>query len=507
MSIKNNLVFNIDIDGIKKNEEEKLQKKIEEIKEPSLSYTEKRILCLNKEKTFTNTIDNPYIDIKKIRDERNNIIEEKMKEIKDPNLTDEQKRILVIKQEKTTSYIFVEKSNDKENNKSIVEESISNSTGRDSSLDVVEFNDYDSDAPIKKNKKKIDVETIRDEYENNIQEKMKKINDINLNDFEKRLLVIKEDKTTVLKTKKFYKFENIDIQGINKENIDNFKEKINKKNEPYLTEYQKTKKQLIEDKTSTELNYSNDNSTYISLNITSSLEMSKTRDDTNINDTFSSISEGNNTIKVSPSNNKSEDKIIQDNLIKDESQEQDKCENQFNKSKINFYRKHNLFDVLLNPTNKAIKLPRKYNINEQYYFFVYPNDLCTYYITKSGYIKNYINDNQDFINIEKNGSIYDETLGLFFCGKSIEIKGKIGQELKKCEPNNFICKECMQLNKAKYKLKNNYLINIKGRVAKVSKGSYHCYGHYSCDKQIEDCITNFSCQACKMLDTNSSYYV
>jgi len=506
MSNKIEINFKIDIDSIHKDEEGKLQKKIAEIKEPSLSYTEKRIMCLSDEKTITDTIDKKVIDIKEIKDEWNNNIEEKIKEIKDPYLTDEQKRFIVLKQEKTTTYIIDKEKDDhkddhKDNNY-LSEDSISYLTDRDSILDKIELDDSYSDVSINNNKKKVDVETIKDEYEYNIQEKMKKYNDTDLNEFEKRLLVIKEDETTTLKKKNFYKFENIDIQGINKENDNNFKEKINKKNEPYIREYEKKKQQLKEDKTSTELSYTND-STKSSFNISNNLTQSRTKDSTSINNNLSTIFEGNS--QIFPSSNTSEDKIIPDNLIVDTSQEQDTYK--FNKAKINHYLKNKLSDILLNPTNNCIKCPRKYIINETCYFLIYPNDLNTYYISISNVIGNYINNNQDSINIEKYYSIYNESLGLFFCGKTIEIKGKIEQELKKCEPNSFICKECMQLNKAKYKIKNNFLINIKGRIAKVSKGSYHCFGHYSCNKQIEDCISKFTCLACTMLNKYSNYYV
>ena len=67
----------------------------------------------------------------------------------------------------------------------------------------------------------------------------------------------------------------------------------------------------------------------------------------------------------------------------------------------------------------------------------------------------------------------------------------------------------MEINKKKYNLKDKYLININGRVAKINKGSYHCFGHFLCgynENQIEDCISKFSCKACKLLDEYSNYY-
>ena len=97
-------------------------------------------------------------------------------------------------------------------------------------------------------------------------------------------------------------------------------------------------------------------------------------------------------------------------------------------------------------------------------------------------------------------------LGLFFCGKKINEGIK---EEKKCSPNEFICKDCMKLNKEIYYINktNDYLININGRVAKMHKGKYHCFGHFLFDREIKDCINKFSCKACKMLDSIKDYYI
>ena len=65
----------------------------------------------------------------------------------------------------------------------------------------------------------------------------------------------------------------------------------------------------------------------------------------------------------------------------------------------------------------------------------------------------------------------------------------------------------MEINKKKYGLKNNYLININGRVAKIIKGKFHCFGHFLIGNIIEDCITTFSCKACEIIDKYSDYYL
>ena len=177
-------------------------------------------------------------------------------------------------------------------------------------------------------------------------------------------------------------------------------------------------------------------------------------------------------------------------------------EKRFNSIRANFYLKNNLYDIPLNTMQESI--PDKYIINEEKFGFLYPNDIISYCITKTGLLSNasikanneYNNDNQ-----------FDRSLGLYFCGNEIAIQTEKGKIYKKCAPNQFICKLCMNKSKARYEIKKNYLININGRVAKKNKGSYHCFGHFLCGNQIEDCINKFSCKACKLIDLNSHYYL
>lgn len=130
------------------------------------------------------------------------------------------------------------------------------------------------------------------------------------------------------------------------------------------------------------------------------------------------------------------------------------------------------------------------------------NDLTTNNITKSDFLEPKINE----LNDEDIGNCnYYPNLGLYFCGKEVKLENE--KQLKKCCPNEFICKSCMDINKKKYNIKNNFLINIKGRVAKINNGSYHCSGHFLCGNQNKDCISEFSCNACKMLDSYSKYYI
>ena len=179
-------------------------------------------------------------------------------------------------------------------------------------------------------------------------------------------------------------------------------------------------------------------------------------------------------------------------------------ENKFNLVRSNYYNKYNLYDILLYPGPKFKNIPPKYMINENKYCFLLINEFKTYPITISGYIssKGKYNDSDNLI--EDNESKYDESLGLFFCGKIINLEN--GKIKKECAPNEFICKYCMELNKKRYEIKNNYLININGRVAKINKGRYHCFGHFLCGNQIEDCINKFCCKACNSLNSYANYY-
>ena len=99
---------------------------------------------------------------------------------------------------------------------------------------------------------------------------------------------------------------------------------------------------------------------------------------------------------------------------------------------------------------------------------------------------------------------YNEALGFFFCGNNIQLENN---EIKKCCPNEMMCKECMEKNKKRYKLKNKHLININGRETKKNKSNnFHCFGKFNIGNQIENCIQKFSCEACKLLDKYEQYY-
>ena len=181
-------------------------------------------------------------------------------------------------------------------------------------------------------------------------------------------------------------------------------------------------------------------------------------------------------------------------------------ENKFNSLRINYYLKNKLYDIQLHEDFNNLKIPTKYIIKGEYFGFLYYNDLTTFCISISGFIKNGHNY-QHLLTEETINEEFNDDYGLYFCKKNIEIESASEITNKKCSPNEFMCKNCMEKNKKMYHIKKKYLININGRVAKINKGSYHCFGHFLCGNQIEDCITKFTCEACKLLNLYSNYFI
>ena len=173
----------------------------------------------------------------------------------------------------------------------------------------------------------------------------------------------------------------------------------------------------------------------------------------------------------------------------------------FNSAKANFCLQNNLYDILLNNEAFTRKCPTKFSINDKLFAFVYPNDYTTYSITISGAFSRRKNTADNFINKEQNekGRIYYPSVGLFFCGKYVNVSLGKEKHTKKCLPDSYMCKNCVDINKKKYSIRNNYLINIKGRIAKINKGCYHCFGNFLYENRIRECITNFQCEACILL--------
>lgn len=290
--------------------------------------------------------------------------------------------------------------------------------------------------PLKFN---IDIDLIKEECENRLENKIQAIKDTNLTYTEKRILVLKEEKTTTYNIN-----DEIDINN-KKDNI------------------------LLMNKSNNSCIYDNQKNSY-------SGDPDSTYDNSNIHE-----SKDDNSLVISDTTE-----------IK-----------KFNNVKCNYYKKNRLYDIILNKEESNLLLPPKYIIDDKNFGFVYPNKPITYFFTYSGQFK------KDSLPIDSEVTKYDDScynslLGLYFCGKNIEIKN----EIKKCAPNEFICKNCMAKNKKKYNIKENYLININGRMAKINMKSFHCFGHFSSDNHmIEDCISKFSCNACKLLNEYSEYYL
>lgn len=179
--------------------------------------------------------------------------------------------------------------------------------------------------------------------------------------------------------------------------------------------------------------------------------------------------------------------------------------NYFNPIRSKFFLKYKLYDISLIEDCIYCNHPPIYKINNEYSAYLYPNEIITYSLTVSGFL---FKNNMIIESTEQKikNCDFNPIYGIYFCKKIIEIKTENGSESKLCAPNNFLCSECMEINKKRYKIKNNYLININGRIAKINRGKYHCFGHFLCGNQIEDCITNFSCKACKLLNYYSQNY-
>lgn len=181
----------------------------------------------------------------------------------------------------------------------------------------------------------------------------------------------------------------------------------------------------------------------------------------------------------------------------------DFVEKKFNLARITHCLKNKFYDITLTLEIKNFNHPIKYKISDENYAFLYPNELITFCITVSGFIfkKNMLNRNA--ICNQYKESQYNQIIGLFFCGKNVKLNEST---TKKCSPNEFMCKNCVEINKKTYNLKEHYLVNIFGRVSKKNKGVYHCFGNFLVNNKIEECVTSYVCKACSLLNDFSNYY-
>jgi hypothetical protein len=167
-------------------------------------------------------------------------------------------------------------------------------------------------------------------------------------------------------------------------------------------------------------------------------------------------------------------------------------------AKKNYWLKYDLIDVKLNNKIDNLDLCQ---LDGEKYCYIYKNSLNTYYFIQNVHFgKNYIINDETSKDPD-----YKESFGLFFCGKKIEYNNNTDV---KCCPNGMICKNCMEKNKKRYQIDNLYLVNINGRTAKRKNKElgFHCYGHFIKGNQIEICLKEFKCEACKLLDRYENYY-
>ena len=306
------------------------------------------------------------------------------------------------------------------------------------------------------NKYFININLIKEEIKRNTENKINKITDQNLTYLEKKFIILKGEKTSTN-----YIINN-DIKN----------------------DYKK------EDNNNTNIFISNESNTY----------------NNNDNISYSFSHENDSTFDKSNSYTNEQFESLYDLPINSNKKNNiDNSGQKFNTVRANFYLKYNLYDEIL---NDYLYYPPKYIINAKYIGLLYPNDLISYGFIQSGFLTKAKNKT-DSDDIDYKNSKYNNILGLYFCGKNIEINIAKETHIKICAPNEFICKECMEINKKKYNLKQKYLININGRVAKINNGKYHCFGHFLFgykENQIKDCINKFSCQACILLDEYTNYY-
>ena len=479
--------FKIKVTQIEENVEKEINEKIKAINNPHLNDFQKRILVLAQDKTGSFTVPNTKynIDIKQIKKEREEEIEEKIKQIKEINLSYIQKRFLVLREEKTISYYVNE---EEENIKK--DQNEGSSTDGDSLDEQYKLDDNGLDINIQKKKKykqyfKIDIKYLREQREKLILERMKKYNDPNMSELQKRILALREDKTTTIYIKNTENSEKIenneDSNIINNLNVNNDSNNLNN------------------------LSVNNSN---IYNNISETNNSLDETNDTTIKDNSNIIINEETKIDINEDYlNKSE--IYYNKLLNNKNQstlsKSMGNKNRFNSVRSEYCMKYKLYDIPLDVKDLDIYTPPKYIINEKYFAFLYPNNFDTYYISESGYLLHHVNDNKNDIN-NKNAIKKYPKLGLYFCGETIEIQRKNEITNEMCKPDRFMCRECMKINKKKYHIKDNYLININGRVAKINLGKYHCFGHFLQHNQIEDCISKFTCKACNILELYHNYY-
>ena len=300
---------------------------------------------------------------------------------------------------------------------------------------------------------------------------------------------------------------NLNILKIKKEFNNNLDGKIQEYNDSNLDYFQIRKIALEIDESTTIVLLANLNLTMFNHpnntennNVTNSYTINTSLYNYN---NFNFLSNINHSLTESTFSNTKSEEDNNDSIKKDID------ELKFNSLRAEYYLKYDLYDIPLTLEICNFNHPPKYKIKDDLYAFLYPNESITYCITVAGFIanKNILNSNSISIEANDKQNKFNLILGLYFCGKKEEIKIGNKFESKICKSNEFMCKKCMNLNKQKYNLKKKYLININGRISKINKGSYHCFGNFLSRNQIEQCINKFSCNACKNLNDFQEHYL
>lgn len=382
------------------------------------------------------------INIQNVRQSRENEINKKVEEIKDSKINNEEKRLLVLNEMNSSD-------DDSQLDKKVFkgEQTISNS----------EFSELQL----------FDLDKVREYREKKIESKILENND-NLTKEEKRLIVLDEMNTSFSSnsTEEIDEvnemLQNLKIKEINQEILHN-KEQDNKPNN-YIDQSQM-------------LNNTNNKNIIIS----------PQNDISDIARSSSEISTMSSS-KIGKADGENSESTMSSSIIVKPDDEKKK-----------YWIKYKLYDVEKNDIKSQYPYICKIDIDIDKSFYFYDNKLVTYNFVQNVLFGEKYSINEDILKDET----YNESLGLFFCGKKIELNQK---EVKRCCPNEMMCKECMNKNKNRYNLNNQYAININGRAARINNGKFHCFGHFLIGKQIENCVKNFSCEACLLLNKYKSYY-
>ena len=116
-----------------------------------------------------------------------------------------------------------------------------------------------------------------------------------------------------------------------------------------------------------------------------------------------------------------------------------------------------------------------------------------------------------------NNSNSNKNIIISYCGKENELISCDCCPDHICQKGNCLCVDCMELNRKKYNLKNDELINKSGKIAKLFKGNFYCNKHYEAIivnvigrkfKKPSQChYPSEPCDDCKVLNKFKDVYI